>query len=56
MSTPLIIAAALVVLAVVGAITMIACTALRRADPAAVPRVLKELTPLLGILLRRRRS
>ncbi|MGW2651613.1 hypothetical protein ACWC2T_43775 [Streptomyces sp. NPDC001393] len=55
MSLYMLITAALAAFAVLGTITAIACTALRRAEPTAVPDVLRELVPLLGILVRRER-
>ncbi|MEU1628283.1 hypothetical protein ABZ746_23725 [Streptomyces sp. NPDC020096] len=39
---------------VVGLIAAIACTALRKAEPAAVPDVLRELVPLVRAFFRRR--
>ena len=54
-SVCVLIAVSLVTLAALGAGALIAITALRRARPSAVPDVLRELTPLLGVLLRHRR-
>ncbi|QIY53215.1 hypothetical protein HEP86_00155 [Streptomyces sp. RPA4-5] len=54
MSTYLPVALVLVCIGCFGMFTFIACTALRRAQPHAVPDVLRALVPLIRAMLRRR--